>query len=350
VVRLWWSRLTTSSSWSHRTRTLERSNVGTSRRWDLVTSRSSLWRAARLALWAVALVAYFGPWIARQPVSAALAWNAYDLFDLLRFLPEIETSALTVNLQTLRLPLVGLAVLLPLLVADRVIGVRIAGALFGCAMAALTLPPYPQILTAWRTPGWRVPFWWAVGAWACALASLWLAPRTRRVRRWLILAIIQVAVVPPVVTLTRLLPALRNLHAAEVRLGWGFWTCTGALTALGLTMWLPTLGAEGGRMADQVQNHASDDLMHIREVKVKYEAQLMEKANVVAVGVGVPIVDGRPKGKPGIIVSVTHKVAASELTARDIVPQALEDVRVWVEDIDRPHAEGATLRDDDTPA
>ena len=65
--------------------------------------------------WLLALVGYFGPWIGRE--AAALAWNAYDLFDLLRLLPQIESGALSVNLYTLRLPLVGLAVLLPLLVA-----------------------------------------------------------------------------------------------------------------------------------------------------------------------------------------------------------------------------------------
>ena len=196
---------------------MARSNVGTLGRSDV-----GAWeRAVGLGLWIVALVTYFGPWIARQPMSAALAWNAYDLFDLLRFLPEIETGALTVNLQALRLPLVGLAVLPPLLLPDLAIRWRVAGALLGCALAALTLPPYPQIMTAWRTPGWRVPFWWAVGACACALVAAWLAPRMGRVRRWLILAVAEIATVPAVVTLTRLLPALRKLHAAPVTPGWG---------------------------------------------------------------------------------------------------------------------------------
>jgi len=293
----------------------------------------------------VALVTYFGPWIARQPMSAALAWNAYDLFDLLRFLPEIETGALTVNLQALRLPLVGLAVLPPLLLADLAVRWRVAGALLGCALAALTLPPYPQIMTAWRTPGWRVPFWWAVGACACALVAAWLAPRMGRVRRWLILAVAEVATVPAVVTLTRLLPALRKLHAAPVTPGWGFWACTVSLAGIGLTAWMPTwrtLSAETGGPMSEIQSDGTEDtLARIREVKAKYEAQLMQMANVVAVGIGVPIEGGRPKGEPGIIVSVTRKVAVGKLRPRDLVPKEIEDVRVWVEDVDRPRAKAS---------
>jgi hypothetical protein len=196
---------------------------------------------ALLLPWLVALVSYFAPWVARHPMSAALAWNGYDLFDLLRFLPEIESGALAVNLQALRLPLVGLAVLLPVLLAKSAKPVRIAGALFGCLLAILTLPPYPQILDAWRTPGWRVPFWWGVGAMACALAGIRLAPKAGRYRYWWILVVAELATVPAAVTLTRLLPALRTLHAAPVRPGWGFWGCTVGLVVIGLSAWVMAL-------------------------------------------------------------------------------------------------------------
>ena len=325
---------------------------------------------ALLLPWLVALVSYFAPWVARRPVSAALAWNAYDLFDLLRFLPEIESGALAVNLQALRLPLVGLAVLLPTLLAESGRPVRIAGALFGCLLAILTLPPYPQILDAWRTPGWRVPLWWGAGAMACALLSIWLAPKAGRYRHWWILAVAELATVPAAVTLARLLPALRTLHAAPVRTGWGFWGCMAGLAVIGLSACAmalrsstldsgnqdlraategvqlshrPTVRnvmAKGGTMAETHAhpNQATGDLAHIRKVKAKYEAELLKKANVVAVGIGAPIRDGRPAGVLGIIVSVTHKVEASKLAPQDRLPEELEGVRVWVVEIDHPHA------------
>ncbi len=178
-----------------------------------------------LILWLVALVGYFGPWIARKPVTAALGWNAYDLYGLLRLLPDIESGALTVNLQTLQLPLLGLAALLPILVSRRHVGVRLGAALVGCVLATMTLPRYPEILTAWRTPGWRVPFWWGIGTMFICLASIRLAPRLGRYRAWWMVGVGELAVLPAVATLTRLLPALSTLHAAPVRPGWGFWVC-----------------------------------------------------------------------------------------------------------------------------
>jgi len=83
---------------------------------------------------------------------------------------------------------------------------------------------------------------------------------------------------------------------------------------------------------------AAGDLAHIREVKAKCEAELLKKANVVAVGIGIPIRNGQPAGELGIIVSVTHKVEAMQLAAHDLVPRELEEVRVWVIEIGRPHA------------
>lgn len=77
---------------------------------------------------------------------------------------------------------------------------------------------------------------------------------------------------------------------------------------------------------------------HIREVKARYEDELLGKQNVVSVGIGLPLHGGQPAGEPGIIVSVTRKMASSELAPEDLVPQQLEGVRVWVEEIGQPRA------------
>jgi len=192
-----------------------------------------------LAAWGIALVGYFGPWVGRR--AAALAWNAYDLFDLLRLLPEIETGALSVNLQALRLPLVGLAVLLPVVLADASIGWRISGALGGAGLALATLPPYPEIVSAWHTPGWRVPFWWGVGAMLAAVAAVWSAPRLGRYRPWLLLAWLAVTGLPAAATFARLLPALQTLHAVPISPGWGFWGCMGGLGCTAILLWAQAL-------------------------------------------------------------------------------------------------------------
>ncbi len=188
-----------------------------------------------LLAWLLALVGYFGPWVGRR--AAALAWNAYDLFDLLRLLPEIETGALSVNLQTLRLPLVGLAVLLPLWLAHCVPAVRGGGALCGIGLALATLPPYPEIISAWRTPGWRVPFWWSVGAMLVILTAIWFAPYLGGYRPWLMLGWIAVTGLPAAVTFYRLLPVLSALHAVSIRPAWGFWLCMSGLGGMALLLW-----------------------------------------------------------------------------------------------------------------
>ena len=82
----------------------------------------------------------------------------------------------------------------------------------------------------------------------------------------------------------------------------------------------------------------SSRMEHIRAVRARYEAELLEKENVVSVGIGLPMHEGQPVGEPGIVVSVTRKVAVSELAPEDLIPHELEDVRVWVEEIGQPRA------------
>jgi hypothetical protein len=190
-----------------------------------------------LGLWALALLGYFASWVGRRPVSAALAWNAYDLFDLLRRLPQIERGTVTVNLQAFHLPLLGLAILLPALLSRAGKAVRWGAVLLGCGLAAMTFPPYPQIINAWRTPGWRVPFWWALGSIGGVIASYGLAPRLGRYRSWWIICIAGIATLPAISTLYRLMPALSTLHNRDVWPGWGAWTCIIGLAVIGLIAW-----------------------------------------------------------------------------------------------------------------
>ncbi|MFP4344153.1 MAG: hypothetical protein ACLFU8_05620 [Anaerolineales bacterium] len=195
--------------------------------------------ALSLVLWSAALVGYFGPWIGHR--AAALAWNAYDLFEILRFLPEIETLALIISLQTLRLPLIGLALLLPLLLAPLPPVWRWLGGSVGAALALATLPPYPQIVGAWRTPGWRIPFWWGVGGMVGSLILIYVGPRLGSLRPWLITACTALTAIPALLTFNRLLPAVAGVHRSDVHPGWGFWSCSIALLLLGFTAWLQGL-------------------------------------------------------------------------------------------------------------
>ncbi len=70
---------------------------------------------------------------------------------------------------------------------------------------------------------------------------------------------------------------------------------------------------------------------HLRAVKAAHEAELMEKANVVGVGIGLRKRKGETTEEPAIIVSVTEKKPSSQLDPDDVIPHDLEGVPVDVQ-------------------
>jgi hypothetical protein len=73
------------------------------------------------------------------------------------------------------------------------------------------------------------------------------------------------------------------------------------------------------------------ELDRLRSVKTAYEAELMRKANVVGVGIGLRQHQGQPTDQPVIVVSVTHKVPVYQLAPDDVIPRELDGVPVDVE-------------------
>ncbi|MBE9472041.1 MAG: hypothetical protein IMY75_08060 [Chloroflexi bacterium] len=73
------------------------------------------------------------------------------------------------------------------------------------------------------------------------------------------------------------------------------------------------------------------DLEQVRAVKTAHEADLMRKANVVGVGIGLRQQGGRPTGELAIVVSVTRKVSLSQLAPGDVIPRELDRIPVDVQ-------------------
>lgn len=283
-----------------------------------------------IGLTVLALVGYFGPWLRQR--AAGLAWNAYDSFDLLRYLPQIEAGALRIDLQQLRLPLLGLGVGLPLLVATARPGWRWTAAAVGIILSAATLPPYPQLLTAWRTPGWDRVLWWGVGSLAAILLITVWGPRWGRWSSWLALLWLGSTGLPALWLWPRLLPALSALHQAPQQPGWGYWLY--GLSWAGLVFSTTWKGWHNREVT------MSEDLYRrIRRVKQRHEAMLLRKANVVGVGIGLRHCGGQPTTEPVLVVSVTHKVPLAELPPQDRIPRELDGVPVDVQAIGTPRAE-----------
>ena len=81
-----------------------------------------------------------------------------------------------------------------------------------------------------------------------------------------------------------------------------------------------------------------EELDRLRAVKSAYEADLMRKANVVGVGIGLRQVGGKSTGEPAIVVSVTNKVSISQLAPSDVIPRELDGVLVDVQALGRLRA------------
>jgi hypothetical protein len=77
-----------------------------------------------------------------------------------------------------------------------------------------------------------------------------------------------------------------------------------------------------------VQN---DELERLRVVKDLHEKDLMQKANVVGVGIGLRQRKGELTDEPVIVVSVTHKSPAFMMAPEDVIPTELDGVPVDVQ-------------------
>ena len=68
----------------------------------------------------------------------------------------------------------------------------------------------------------------------------------------------------------------------------------------------------------------ADELGVIRNTLRNFRGQLLDRSNVVAAGIGYKIANGQKTSTLSIICSVTKKMAASQLSSKDLVPVSLE--------------------------
>ena len=78
-----------------------------------------------------------------------------------------------------------------------------------------------------------------------------------------------------------------------------------------------------------------EEVARVRLVKARHEQVLLQKANVVGVGVGLL----EQTEQVILIVNVTHKVKLQSLAPEDRIPRKLEEVPVKVKAIGRPQAQ-----------
>jgi hypothetical protein len=85
--------------------------------------------------------------------------------------------------------------------------------------------------------------------------------------------------------------------------------------------------------SDSQEEGRQADLHKALMVKERYEDELMGKANVQGVGIGLHMREGRPTGGLSLIVIVTHKVPKTQLELEDLIPSEIDGVSVDVQEV-----------------
>lgn len=76
----------------------------------------------------------------------------------------------------------------------------------------------------------------------------------------------------------------------------------------------------------------------VKQIKDRYTDQLMQKANVVGVGIGLAVRNGVRTDELSIVVMVRQKVSWKKLDEEDIIPKEIEGVKVDVQQVGDVHA------------
>jgi len=71
----------------------------------------------------------------------------------------------------------------------------------------------------------------------------------------------------------------------------------------------------------------------ILQVKQAHEEEILSKANVVGVGVGLRQVKGKLTDTPALVVMVTQKKPPHELDPEDMLPSSIDGVPVDVQEV-----------------
>jgi len=88
------------------------------------------------------------------------------------------------------------------------------------------------------------------------------------------------------------------------------------------------MSASAGQNAD-----TQTDLEKVKAVKRAHENELMAKANVVGVGVGLREKGGVRTKSVALVVMVSKKMPRSQLAAQDVIPSQIEGVPVDVQEV-----------------
>lgn len=86
-------------------------------------------------------------------------------------------------------------------------------------------------------------------------------------------------------------------------------------------------------MEEDINRDSDSAFQHAAQVKARYEQSLLEKANVIGVGIGIRKREGIYTGEVALIVMVQKKLPRTELPAEDLLPNEIEGVPVDIQEV-----------------
>lgn len=86
-------------------------------------------------------------------------------------------------------------------------------------------------------------------------------------------------------------------------------------------------------MEEDINRDSHSAFQHAAQVKARYEQSLLEKANVIGVGIGIRKREGIYTGEVALIVMVQKKLPRTELPAEDLLPNEIEGVPVDIQEV-----------------
>ena len=190
------------------------------------------------------LLGHFGPWA--QHKTAALTLHGHDLATFTNFTPG---AGVFLN-EWFYLPLWAAALMLALWATIHVAAWVWRGAigLLALGIAALGLPTYPEVLSAYRAAGvdgvdYRLQFYVTLLTMVLIVGLLLLGPRlSLRGRQFGVAALPLVAVVPLVGYLV-IRPFIAALYNDQIGIGAGWWGTLLAVLLAGWQLWRRRNGA-----------------------------------------------------------------------------------------------------------
>jgi hypothetical protein len=80
-------------------------------------------------------------------------------------------------------------------------------------------------------------------------------------------------------------------------------------------------------------SNPQDSFEHIKAVKRTHEDELLNKANVVGIGIGFRRIGGEDTTEPALVVMVSRKLPAWQLSEEDLIPTSIEGIPVDVQEV-----------------